>query len=58
MLEATSEYQVSEERIFSDAFTELCVPTGGKAKVYTRYEMRILEYTVHICLFYCYFVIV
>jgi hypothetical protein len=38
MLEATSEYQVSEERIFSDAFTELCVPTGGKAKVNTRNE--------------------
>ena len=33
MLEAASEYQVSEERSFSDAFTELCVPTGGKAQV-------------------------
>jgi hypothetical protein len=33
MLEAESDYQVAEERSFSDAFTELCVPTGGKAQV-------------------------
>lgn len=33
MLEATSDYQVAAERSFSDAFTELCVPTGAKAQV-------------------------
>ena len=34
MLEAASDYEMGEERNFSDAFTELCVPTGEKAQVF------------------------